>query len=173
MKHKLLLFSVFLLFGFGITGVQAQTKLYVNEKSGTQTPFTASSIRTLTFAANQMAVNKTDKSSGTYALSAIRYLSFNDYTTDIPQIGSSQNSKLAVYPNPVAGQLQISFETVKAGNVQFEILDLQGKVLYQQAMSSNAGANHVTIAVTKLPKGIYLCRVNNGTSIETTKFLKQ
>lgn len=173
MKHKLLLFSVLLLFGFGLTGLKAQTKLYINQKSGTQTPVTASNIRTLTFAAGQMAVNRTDKSSSTYALSTVLYLSFNDYTTDVQQIVSSQNSALAVYPNPVADQLQISYETAKAGNVQVEIIDLQGKVLLQQALNSNAGANHAQITVTKLPKGIYLCRVNNGTSIETTKFLKQ
>ena len=173
MKHKKLLLCALLLFGFGLTGIKAQTHLYVKEKSGTQTPFTASSIRTLTFAAGKLAVNKTDGNLGTCALSAIRYLSFNDYTTDVPQISSRQGSKLAIYPNPVARQLQISYETAKAGNVEVEIIDLQGKVLHQQVISSNAGANHATIAVTKLPNGIYLCRVNKGTSIETTKFLKQ
>lgn len=105
MKHKLLLFSVLLLFGFGLTGLKAQTKLYINQKSGTQTPVTASNIRTLTFAAGQMAVNRTDKSSSTYALSTVLYLSFNDYTTDVPQIFTIQSAKLVVYPNPVADQL--------------------------------------------------------------------
>jgi hypothetical protein len=172
MKHKLLLFSVTLLFGFGLTGLKAQT-MYVNKKTGTQTPFTTSSIRTLTFATGRMAVNKTDKSSVAYTLSGIRYLSFNDYTTEVPQIGSSQNNALEIYPNPSADQLQISYETVKAGNAQVEIIDLQGKILLQQALNCNAGANHVEIKVTKLPKGIYLCRVTNGTRMVTTKFLKQ
>jgi len=173
MKHKTFLLCALFIFGFGLIGLQAQTKLYVNEKPGTQTPFAASSIRTLTFTAGKMTVNKTDGNLGTCALSAIRYLSFNDYTTDVPQISSRQTDKLVIYPNPVAGQLQISYETAKAGNVEIKIIDLQGKVLHQQVISSNAGANHATIAVTKLPNGIYLCRVNKGTSIETTKFLKQ
>jgi hypothetical protein len=173
MKNKLLLISLLLQFGFGLTELNAQTKLYINKKAGTQTSFTTSSIRTLTFATGRMAINKTDKSANSCTLSGIRYLSFNDYTTGVTQIVSSQNSSMAIYPNPVADQLQISYETVKAGIAKVEIIDLQGKILLQVALNSNAGVNHAQIMVTKLPKSIYLCRVINGSSIETSKFLKQ
>ena len=171
MKHKLLLFSILLLFGFA--GLKAQTKLYVSQKSGTQTVFTASDLRKLTFDGGKMVVNKTDGSGSDYSLGDIRYLCFNDYITGVPQSVASQSSKLSVYPNPVADQLQIEYQTAKAGNTQIEILDLQGKLLLQQALGSTAGTNHDQITVTKLAKGIYLCRVNNGKSIETIKFLKQ
>ncbi len=173
MKHKKLVLCALFLFGIGLTGIQAQSKLYVNNKSGTQTPFTLSSIHTLTFASGNMAVNKTDGTMSTYALSDLRYFSFSDYTTQVSPIRVLQFSKLTVYPNPVTDQLHISYETAMDGAIQVQIMDLQGKVLLQQELSRQTGSNHAQIAVSHLTNGLYLCRLQSGLTIETTKFLKQ
>jgi len=172
MQHKKVFLSVLLLFSIGLTGLYAQNKLYVKEKAGTQTSFTLNSVRKLTFVTGNMTVNKTNGNTGTYSLSTIRYLSFKDFTTDVSHISLQESNTLILYPNPVIDQLQISYETAKAGIVQVEIFDVKGKLLHQQILNSQIGTNHATIPVVKLTKGLYICCLQNGNKFETLKFLK-
>ena len=153
--------------------------MYVKEYSGTQTPYTLSSIRKLTFAGGNMTVNKNTGSPTTYALSNIRYLNFTELTTGVLQTDKAESSNIMLYPNPVNNQLQISYETLGAGNVQVEIVDLQGKVLLQQTISSQnlptgqaGGTNQAIIPVSQLAKGLYLCRLQSNNKIENIKFIK-
>jgi hypothetical protein len=154
--------------------LNAQNKLYVKSGIGTQTAFTLSNIKKMTFAAGNLTVSKTDGNTAAYPLGIIRYLSFNDYTTDFQEIirQESNENNLILYPNPVTEQLQISYETMNAGIVQVAIFDVQGKVLYQQNLSSQTGTNSAIIPVSKLIKGLYMFRMKNGNRFETLKFLK-
>ena len=68
----------------GLTGLQAQT-MYVKESSDTQTAYTLSSIRKITFSGGNATVQKTDNSTGGYALSGLRYLNFTDLSTSITE----------------------------------------------------------------------------------------
>ena len=172
MRHKKLKLSAILLLGLGLTGIQAQSTLYVKEHSGIQTPYTLSSIRKLTFPTGNITVNKTNGSTSTFALSNIRYLNFIDLTTNVSQVGIQESSNIILYPNPVIDQLQISYESIKAGNVQVEIIDVQGKVLHQQTIISQNGTNHALISVSQLPKALYVFRLQSGDKIEIIKFLK-
>ena len=171
MKLKTLKLSAVLLLGLGIT-LNAQTKLYVKEKAGTQTAFDLSSIKKLTFPASQMTVTKTNGSAVTYGLSSVRYLSFNSVKTDIIPIESLSGSYLTLYPNPVIDQLQISYKMAQTGIVQLKIVDLQGKVIYSQILNSQNGTNHATISVAQLPVGLYIFLMQSETKLETKKFYK-
>jgi len=161
-----------LLLGLGLTGLQAQSTMYVNEFSGTQTPYALSIIRKLTFPIGNITVNKTSGVNDTYALSDIRYLNFIDLTTGVSQISKQETVNTNLFPNPVNDQLQINFETIEAGNIQVEIVDIQGKVLLQKTISSQNGTNKSIIHISQLAKGIYLCRLQSNTKIETIKFIK-
>ncbi|OFX31707.1 MAG: hypothetical protein A2X08_16055 [Bacteroidetes bacterium GWA2_32_17] len=172
MRYKKVKLSALLLLGIGLSGIQAQSTLYVKEHSGIQTPYTLSSIRKLTFPTGNMTVKKTDGSTNTFALSDIRYLNFIDLTTNVSQVGIQENSSIILYPNPVIDQLQISYESIKAWNVQVEIIDVQGKVLHQQTIISKNGTNHALIPVSQLSKGLYVCRLQSNEKIEIFKFLK-
>ncbi len=98
--RQIKLIAILLLSGLN-TVVNAQNKLGVNEKNGTQTSFTFKSIRKLTFQTGNLIVNKTDGNISTYALSDIRNLSFEYLTTNVSVIDSQKNSNLMLYPNPV------------------------------------------------------------------------
>ena len=172
MRHKKVILSVVLLLGLGLNGLQAQSTLYVKEKTGTQTSFELNGIRKLIFPAGNIMVNKTDGDTRVYALSDIRYLSFIDFTTDVKLIDRQESSNLTLYPNPVIDQLLISYESLKEGNVQVAIIDIQGKILHQQTINSQNGTNQTIISVSKLPKGLYVCRLQNGDKLETIKFIK-
>ena len=55
--------------------------------------------------------------------------------------------------------------------IVIEIFSIEGKVVYAHAVKSNADVYQIDIS--DFPEGLYLCMINNGTCIETTKFIKQ
>lgn len=145
--------------------------MFVNDKSGNQTPFDFTSINKLTFTTGNMTINKKDGNSSTYALTDIRYLNFGN-TTAIVEITAEKSINILLFPNPVWEQLHIQYESVKTENLQLQIMDVQGKVILQQILSLQNGSNHFTIPVNKLQHGLYLCRLQNENKFETYRFIK-
>ena len=168
MRHKRLKLSAVLLLGLGLTGLQAQT-MYVKESSGTQTAYTLSSIRKMTFSGGNATVQKTDNSTGVYAMSGLRYLSFEDYTASIEEPIRVGNAHFSAYPNPVNDVLNIDLTGVESEGT-ISILTFEGKLLQEQ---KTYGANMVTLNLSQLQQGIYLCRYSNATEIKTVKIIKQ
>jgi hypothetical protein len=171
MRHKKLKWSAVIWLCLGLAGLQAQNTMFVNERSGTQTPYAFTSINKLTFASDNMTVNKKDGSTSIYALTDIRYLNFG-ITTAIAEISGEKGNDILLFPSPVKDQLHIRYESKTTGNVQLQILNVQGKFIYQQTLCSLYGTNYLTIPVTKLEHGMYMCRLQNGSKIETAKFIK-
>jgi uncharacterized protein (TIGR02145 family) len=104
---------------------------------------------------------------------SVRCMKDSVSTTEVKPLDSKAGSNLAIYPNPVISELHISFETPKSGEVQAEIIDLLGKVLYRQIINSQNGTNRVSIPVIKLPTGLYLFRLQTCNQSETIKFYKR
>jgi hypothetical protein len=97
--------------------------------------------------------------------------------TKYPQYaGATGISKLtadqgfSVYPNPVIDQLTISWTSSTRGNMKVNILDMQGRVVLS---NTTQAANQYTINVSNLSKGLYICRLIQGSTIENSKFLKK
>ena len=151
----------------GLTGLQAQT-MYVKESSDTQTAYTLSSIRKITFSGGNATAQKTDNSTGGYALSGLRYLNFTDLSTSITeQPMQLSNVNFSVYPNPVNDVLNIDLTVVATGGT-ISVLTLEGKLLQEQ---KTEGANTATLNLSKLPQGIYLCRYVSTTAIRRGAFM--
>jgi len=77
---------------------------------------------------------------------------------------------IKLYPNPVQDVLNIHLSDIANQIASVEILSMDGMVLYKSQLT---GKNNSQINVSKFQQGIYLCRIIKGTSIETSKFLKQ
>lgn len=166
MRHKKLKLSSVLLLGLGLTSLQAQT-MYVKESSGTQTAYTLSSVRKMTFSGGNAIVHKTDNSTDNYAMSGLKHLIFKDIT-GLEEPIELGNNNLIIYPNPVNDVLNIDLSGVAAGGT-ISILTLEGKVLQEQKTD---GANTVTLNLVQLPQGIYLCRYVSTKEIKTVKIIK-
>jgi len=169
MQNKKWMLWPLLLVSIGYSSLQAQNALVVKEKSGVQTPFTLSGLRKLTFPTSSMTVDKTDGSTSTFALSTIRSLNYSDLLNPISPMVKKERNNLTLYPNPVIDQLQMSYETLKEGSVQVEIIDFQGRILHRQTISSQAGTNQATIPVAQIQKGLYLFRLQNEENNQTIK----
>jgi hypothetical protein len=169
---KLIIIFLFLIV-LGLTGLTAQT-MFVKETNETQTEYILSDVKMMKFSSGNITISKTDGNSDTYALSGLSYLNFIDISTGIVPVASkTEVMKLQVYPNPVADVLSINIQFPKYENQTgvIEILSIEGKIFYTQMINSQA--NIYQVNVTSFPKGLYLCKINNGKTIETLKFLKQ
>lgn len=169
MKYKKLKLSAALFLGLGLTGLQAQT-IYMKQTSGTQTTYALSNIKKMTFSSGNITVSKTTGNPDTYALSGIRYLNFQVLTANIATI-EKQEGLMTLYPNPVVDVLNIQLSIKSKQAFVIEILSIEGKVVYQEKLNEQSDIFQKNVSA--LPKGIYICKVNNGITTETTKFLKQ
>ena len=130
MNNKLLKLNLILLLGIALAPLQGQTTMNVIPKSGTQTAYTLSTIRKLTFpAAGSMLVTKTTGSADNYTLTDVRYLQFSNVGTAIEATPPTKTD-LLLYPNPVVDVLNIQL-SVKNTIAKVEILSIDGKMLYQ------------------------------------------
>lgn len=169
MRQKRLKLSGVLLLGLGLTGLQAQT-MYVKEKSGTRTAYALSSVRKLTFSGGNATVQKTNNSTGVYAISGLRYLNFTDLSVGIAEpLMPLSNSNLITYPNPVKDVLNIDLTGV-IGKGTISILTLEGKEIQTQNIN---GSSLVTLNLNHLSQGIYLCRYSTAAEIKTVKIIKK
>ena len=173
MQNKKRKFILCLIIGISLTNLHAQNLLFVKEKSGAQTSYSLSNIQKLTFASGNITVNRNNGSMNTYAFTNIHYLNFgNDGTTGISPFEMMGNNTFLLYPNPVTDQLNIQFTSASTEKVKLQIVNMQGRIILQQSISSQSGINYATISVSQLLPGLYFCRLQNGDKPETIKFLK-
>jgi hypothetical protein len=173
MKNKLIIIQVALLFGIGLTSLQAQNTLFLNERSGVQTPYSLTSIKMLTFASGNISVNKMDGSMNIYGLTNIRSLNFGSSgTSSISKLGVDESSTFLLYPNPVIDKLHVQYVSTLTEKMQMQIIDIQGKTILQEYFNVQPGINHANIPVSQFQRGFYLFRFQIGNKLETFKILK-
>jgi hypothetical protein len=157
------------LFSLGLTGLQAQT-MYVRESNGAQTDYALDNIRKMIFSEGNATIQKTNNFTGVYTLSGLIYLNFTDLTTSITEQPMQLcNAKLITYPNPVTDVLNIDLTGV-TGEGTISILTLEGKVMQTHKTIMNS---IVSINISYLTQGIYLCRYSNALENKTVKIIKQ
>lgn len=76
--------------------------------------------------------------------------------------------EVALYPNPAADQTSVGFRLDKASEVQLQVTDAVGKVVYSSISKLDAGFNELSINTSKLNSGIYNVRigVENNTIVK-------
>jgi len=166
-------FVILLFFICGLcTQIKAQKTLNLKSKSGTITSYSISTIKTLTFSAGNMSVNKKDLTTHPFVISALRQLYFSNYPNSIADINENVNTKLSLYPVPAVDVLTVQFSLKSAEKMNIQMIDLQGKTVYQQRVDGQMGINNQIINVSALHHGLYFLRLKSETKNETAKFLK-
>lgn len=61
-----------------------------------------------------------------------------------------------VYPNPVEDQLNIEFYAVKAGPAEFELRDINGRMIESVSVFAQEGRNVIEMSMSHLSSGVYL-----------------
>ena len=164
-KHKI---CAVLLLCFGFQATDAQTTLYVKEKSGAETAFVLAGVRRILFTDNNMEITKTNTTTQNFLLSNLRILHFIDNTAGIDDRKADTNEMLKLYFNPGDGNLQISYTGALHANSRLMIFNLQGQGLLSIPMQSN----QTNVNLSAFKTGIYLCHVQNNSTVITQKFIK-
>jgi hypothetical protein len=168
MNQKRLLWSALLLTALGLTNVQAQS-MKISARSGSLTTISLSNISRMTFSSGSVSVKRVVGNTDSFVLTDLRHLSFGDVTTGISGAVSSSDEAM-LYPNPVreVATIRIPFTGI-SGVV--EIVALDAKVVAGTLYDANTTTCRINLST--LTKGMYICRISNGTESKTTKFIKQ
>ena len=84
------------------------------------------------------------------------------------------NNEIRIINNPVNDRLSFSFQSKSRQQVDVKVLDMMGRVMMKQTISSNEGSNLISMQLTSaFQKGIYVVEVIAGADHYTTRFVKQ
>jgi hypothetical protein len=65
----------------------------------------------------------------------------------------------SMYPNPAVTNVNVKFNLDEPQNLDFQIISSLGEVVKENTINGYMGANHSTIDLGELPKGIYTLRI--------------
>ena len=80
-------------------------------------------------------------------------------------------TEISLYPNPSSNNLYIDLTTEEAGDIQFKIFDMTGKLIKQESVSHDGGNLHYQTTVNNLAKGIYIMRIQTNKGESIRKFI--
>ncbi len=87
---------------------------------------------------------------------------------------STMLQSVSIFPNPVAGILNIEFVTTVSGNATIQIFDINGRNVGQKEMISIAGLNTLTVdEVAQLNAGVYFVKIESAGENQMVKLIKQ
>jgi serine protease AprX len=79
---------------------------------------------------------------------------------------------LVTYPNPVNDKLTVGFPMPVQGKYRFEIVNLQGKVVYSRERNEGSIRSIQAENLGNIPSGIYFIKVTTGSIIFSGKIIK-
>lgn len=105
----------------------------------------------------------------------ITQITYRDSLRSLADVSSfAWNEEWQVYPSPASGQLNISFRQQTEKEIEFTLLDLQGKIVLQPLhYRSNVGENSVSLkwAEHQLAAGLYCLQLKSETGLQVRTVL--
>ncbi len=77
-----------------------------------------------------------------------------------------------ITPNPAKDFTNVIFNSETASDINVRVYDAKGAVISEMNYRSEAGQNILNMNVSDFPQGIYFIQLNDGTNIETERFVK-
>ncbi len=108
--------------------------------------------------------NITNQSMATYTIEVGTPVGIEDFSAN----GSFNVS--GNYPNPFDGSTTINFNTTVAGSVDFTVVDVLGRQVYDTNITASAGSNSF-VFTTDLASGTYFFSMTDGTNTITRKIV--
>jgi hypothetical protein len=79
-------------------------------------------------------------------------------------------ANIRIYPNPNNGLFKLLVTDVKSGSLGIEIMNIHGQILFRNVINDPNGFSE-SIDLTKIGKGLYLLRINDGNNTKVEKIL--
>jgi hypothetical protein len=91
----------------------------------------------------------------------------------VVKVSANKSNQLEVFPNPFENNLNLVINSEINTNAQIEIIDVHGKMVYQNSIRLTPGFNSYSMNdLSALPNGSYIIQVNNNGNIQTVKINK-
>lgn len=155
-----------------ITGLQAQKKLYIQAKDATNSSFPLNEIRKVTFPSRTVIVYNNDGSTRSFPFVDLRQARFTYWLSGNTTGDQQENNAMTLFPNPVSEELTLRLVSKSSESVEIQVLDVNGNIVYNQMERVVPGSNQIKMQLSHLSRGLYVCRINKGKCIKTSKFLK-
>ncbi|MBE0648056.1 MAG: T9SS type A sorting domain-containing protein [Bacteroidales bacterium] len=116
---------------------------------------------------------------GDNSLFAMSYYNMTAYHYDVRAVGVNDDNKnndqaINIFPNPCSTSVTVEFDLAKEEeNVSVSIYDLSGNLVKPfRFMNLQAGTNRISLDLSELTAGIYLCHVSSSTKNQRAKIVK-
>lgn len=122
-KNNRLKISALLLFGIGLTGLQAQESINAIGEDAT------GSGGSVSYSIGQIAYNISTGSNSTVAQGVQQ--AFEISVPEVEEVGGV-NISIIAYPNPTSDYLTLEVKDLELSNLNFQLFDIQGRLLQNQ-----------------------------------------
>jgi hypothetical protein len=96
------------------------------------------------------------------------------YSNTIPiRLTGILQNKIVVSPNPFINRFTLQFQSLTNERIQWQLLDMSGRVIKQQFCQVSKGINQLYIDATNLPSGTYLLQLLTNGGLRSEKIIKQ
>ena len=93
------------------------------------------------------------------------------FTLDVPEY--AQTPEISIYPNPGAGLTTVELNGQINGQAKLQLVDLTGRILYQEDMKATADFAESFINMSGYPSGTYLFQIDTPQGTYTQKYIRQ
>ncbi len=81
-------------------------------------------------------------------------------------------TQVLVFPQPAGNQVEIRFELPEATDIQLQILDNTGKILFQKMSRFDSGQQNLELNTSEWPQGLYFYNLRAGKQVLAGKLIK-
>ena len=78
---------------------------------------------------------------------------------------------VSIYPNPASENLNVSISMEEAQNINAQVVDVMGKVVYSEQFNHNGDEQLYSIPVSNMSKGVYFLNLNSQNGKAVYKFI--
>jgi hypothetical protein len=89
------------------------------------------------------------------------------------ETGPESEFVFTISPNPVQSQLVAQFRSNKPTRVQFQLVDLSGRVVAEHPLTRTAVEHETTFSLENLPSGLYVLKADANGRVVSRKVMKQ
>ncbi|MEM6395877.1 MAG: PKD domain-containing protein [Bacteroidota bacterium] len=89
------------------------------------------------------------------------------------EVDRAEAVKLLVAPNPTAGDVQIQWQSLSSGQVDYQLVDAQGRLTLNGRTEAIAGINQLTLSLADQPAGMYMIRLRTAEGIAVQRLIKK
>jgi hypothetical protein len=90
------------------------------------------------------------------------------------QLKSTSSTNIKIIGNPVNDKLTFSYTSPATQSVDVKVYDMSGRIVLKNKVNSLEGSNVISLPLSStLTTGMYIVEVNNGTGLQSSKFIKQ